>query len=438
MSVLLVGLSHRSAPVDLLERVSLDDADAIKLSLRALDHPHVHEAVVLSTCNRVEIYVETDRFHGTMEDLAALLQEVTGMTREEFLAHAYVHYDEAAVAHVFTVAAGLDSMIVGESQILGQVRSALSLAQTELTVGTHLNALFQQALRVGKRGHAETGIDRLAPSLVTAGFDAAGDALDAPDARFLVAGAGTMSSLAIRTLIGRGIDPARVRVTNRTFHRAYELVAGHGVSAVRWDALAAELAHTDVLITCTGAAGVVFDAEQISAATADGRRLTVIDLAMPRDVAPDVRDLDHVTVVDLAVLADRAHPDAHELADEVEAVRVIVGQEIDSFLRARSAATVTPTVVALRSMATSVVAAEFDRLTSRLAGRSADLDDASADEIRLALQRVADKLIHAPTVRVKELSSSPEGMTYADALADLFALDPQVIDAVAGVGGDRP
>ncbi|MFD1858999.1 glutamyl-tRNA reductase [Aeromicrobium camelliae] len=432
MSVLVVGMSHKSAPVDLLERVSLDTDAGVKLSHRVLENDYVSESVVISTCNRVEIYVEAERFHGAVDEVSRLLAEHAGLDRDELVRNVYVHYDEAAVAHLFGVASGMDSMILGESQILGQVRDALQQAQAESTVGSALNALFQQALRIGKRGHAETGIDRLAPSIVTAGFEAAGDIVADPSTRFLVAGAGTMSSLAVRTLIERGVDPQRIWVANRTFQRAFELVAAFGVSAVRWESLDVELAGADVLITCTGATGVVFDTERIERAT-QGRSLTVIDLALPRDVAPAVRDLPGVRVVDLDVLKRQAANT--ELADDVRQVQDIVEDEVRSFLAAKTASKVTPTVVALRSMATDVVSAEAERLEARL---GAAVDDAARKEIRQALRRVAEKLIHAPTVRVKQLVDGPEGLTYADALADLFALDPGAVSAVTTVGGETP
>ncbi len=431
MSVLVLGLSHRSAPVDLLEQVSLDTDAAVKLSHQALDVAAVSESAVISTCNRVEVYVEAERFHGSVEEVAQLLADHAGLSRDLLLPHVYVHYDEAAVAHLFRVAAGLDSMILGESQILGQVREALHRAQAESTVGTSLNALFQQALRIGKRGHAETDIDQLAPSIVTAAFDAAGAAID-PQARFLVAGAGTMSLLAVRTLIEQGVEPTRIWVANRTFQRAFELVAGYGVSAVRWESLDVELMAADVLITCTGAAGVVFNRDRIARATADGRTMTVIDLALPRDVAAEVRDVPGVTVIDLEVLADRASGDS--VAEDVEQVRGIVESEVNAFLSGRMQAKVTPTVRALRSMATEVVAGEVGRLESRLSG----LDEAQFEEVRRALHRVAEKLIHQPTVRVKELVEGPENLTYADALAHLFQLDPSAVSAVTQPdrGGD--
>ncbi|GAA0195506.1 MULTISPECIES: glutamyl-tRNA reductase [unclassified Aeromicrobium] len=436
MSVLVVGMSHRSAPIDVLERASLDTDAAVKLAHRALESASVTEAAVISTCNRVEVYVEADRFHNALEDVSHLLAEQAGMGREDLVHHAYVHYDDSAVAHLFSVASGMDSMILGESQILGQVRQALHTGQAESTIGSALNALFQQALRIGKRGHAETGIDRLAPSTVTAGLDAVGPVVTAPGTRFLVAGAGTMASLAVRTLVDRGVAPHRIMVANRTFQRAYELVATFGVSAVRWEAMDVELSAADVVISCTGAAGSVFATDRVSRVLDDGLsnvtgELVFVDLALPRDVEAGVAELESVSVIDLVTLAARS--ENAELAADVQQVRAIVDDEVRSFLAAKSQSRVTPTVVALRSMATEVVEAE----TSRLLGRLHGLPDEQVDQVRLALKRVADKLIHAPTVRVQQLVDGPGGLTYADALSDLFALDPAAVQAVTQVKGEK-
>lgn len=430
MSFLVVGMSHKSAPIDILERVALDSDAAVKLSRHVLETEFVTEAVVVSTCNRVEIYVEAERFHGSVDEVSALLAEHAGLGREEFVRHVYVHYDEAVVAHLFSVASGLDSMIPGESQILGQVRDALQVAQAESTVGSSLNLLFQQALRIGKRGHAETGIDRLGPSIVTASLDAAGDIITRDSTRFLVAGAGTMSSLAVKTLVERGVAPAKIMVANRTFQRAYELVATFGVSAVRWQSMDLELGHADVLITCTGASGIVFPADRIENSR-DGRDMVLIDLALPRDIDSAAGDLDGITLIDLEVLS-RLEENV-ELASDIENVRAIVAIEVRAFLAARAASNVTPTVVALRTMATGVVAAEI----ARIEARRPDLDEATLADIRQSIKRVADKLIHNPTVRVQELTEGPAGLTYADALADLFALDQATVDAVTNVGGDH-
>jgi len=427
MSVLVVGMSHKSAPLEVLEKVALDTDASVKLSHLALETPFVTESVVVSTCNRVEIYVEAERFHGAVEEVSRLLAEHADLGRDEFVRHVYVHYDEAAVAHLFGVASGMDSMILGESQILGQVRDALLTSQNESTVGPALNALFQQALRIGKRGHAETGIDRLAPSIVTASLAAAGDIVDADDTHFLIAGAGTMAKLAVRTLVERGIAPEQIAVANRTYERAQNLAVESGIRAVRWEDMDDELATVDVLISCTGANGVVFDRPRIEAAS---RPRVLIDLALPRDIDGAVRGIDGLSLIDLEVLSELT--ENAELAADVQQVRSIVEDEVRMFLVAKAASHITPTVVALRTMATDVVEAEVARIESRLPDLSAD--DLAA--VRQALSRVAEKLIHTPTVRVQQLVDGTDGLTYAEALADLFALDPSAVHAVTRVGGE--
>ena len=428
MSVLVVGMSHKSAPLEVLEKVALDPDASVKLSQLVLETPFVTESVVVSTCNRVEIYVEAERFHGAVEEVSRLLAEHSGLDRDDFVRHVYVHFDEAAVAHLFGVAAGMDSMILGESQVLGQVRDALMTSQTEATVGPALNALFQQALRIGKRGHAETGIDRLAPSIVTAALAAAGDIVDAAETRFLVAGAGTMAKLAVRTLIERGVTADQIALANRTYERAQDLGIEWGVRVLRWEDMDVALATADVLISCTGATGVVFDRQRIDSAR--GRLNVLIDLALPRDIDSAARDIDGITLIDLLVLSKMT--ENAELAADVLQVRSIVEDEVRTFLVAKAASHITPTVVALRSMATDVVDAEVTRIEARL-------PDLTADElasVRHSLRRVADKLIHTPTVRVQQLVDGTGGLTYAEALADLFALDQAAVDAVTRVGGD--
>jgi glutamyl-tRNA reductase len=428
MSVLVVGMSHRSAPIELLERVSLDPSAAVKLSHLALEAPSVTESAVVSTCNRVEIYVETDRFHGAVEEVSRLLAEHAHLDRDQLVSNVYVHYDDSAVAHLFAVASGLDSMIIGESQILGQVRDTLLTGQAESTVGSALNALFQQALRIGKRGHAETGIDHLAPSIATAALDAAGEIVTLPTTRFVVVGAGAMAGLAVRSLVDRGVDPVRIVVVNRTTERSEDLAASVGAASADWADLDKVLVDADVVISCVGAAGIVLDSDRLAAASANGP-VTVLDLALPRDVARDAAKLPEVTVIDLAVLAERVEEASD---DDISAVRAIVDDEVRTFLAAKASSRVTPTVVALRSMATSVVETEADRLAARMPDLRAD----ELAEVRRSLQRIADKLIHAPTVRVQELIDGPAGLTYAEALTDLFALDPAAVDAVTRVGGE--
>jgi glutamyl-tRNA reductase len=431
MSVLVIGISHRSAPVSLLERVALDPDGAAKLIRDVADNEHVTETTVLATCNRCEVYADVDRFHGSVEAISTLLCERAGVRPEDLLGHLYVHYDDAAVSHLFSVASGLDSMVVGESQVLGQVREALRTGQETGTVGPALNLLFQQALRVGKRAHTETDIDHAAPSVVSAALErAAAHVGGLAGRRALVVGAGAMAGLAVATLARSGIG--EVVIANRTARHAERLSRQYGARAIPLAEMAGELGRVDVLVSCTGASGVLLPAPIVAAARNDDAPLAILDLALPHDVDPAVAALPGVRLVDLATLA-------RELEDgpagaEIDGVRAIVGQELSAFLGARRAASVTPTVVALRTMATGVVDAELERLHSRLP----ELADAERAEVELAIRRVADKLLHQPTVRVKELANATGAVSYAAALAELFALDPEAVEAVTRVDGVAP
>ncbi|WP_406394240.1 glutamyl-tRNA reductase [Streptomyces sp. NBC_00887] len=485
MSLLVVGLSHRSAPVSVLERASLSPEAQTKLLQDTLAAEPATEGAVLATCNRIELYADVDKFHAGVAELSTLLAQHSGVGLDELTPYLYVHYEDRAVHHLFSVACGLDSMVVGEGQILGQIKDALALGQELHTAGRLLNDLFQQALRVGKRAHSETGIDRAGQSLVTFGLEQLADGTEvtewAAGKRALVIGAGSMSSLAAATLVRTGV--AEIVVANRTRGRADRLVeilaqsGGATARAVEMTAVPDELTRADVVVSCTGATGLVLTAEAVAgalgvdfdtaaepsaaraaeapaeldqhaawvengSATAAAQdravrrvpvqapasgpaRLALLDLAMPRDIDGAAHRIDGVRLVDIESLAE-ASADAPMAAD-VDQVRTIVADEVAAFGAAQRAAHITPTVVALRTMAADVVAGEI----ARLDGRLPDLDEKQRAEITQTVRRVVDKLLHAPTVRVKQLASEPGGAGYADALRELFDLDPQTVAAVS-------
>ncbi|MFJ2028377.1 glutamyl-tRNA reductase [Streptosporangium sp. NPDC087985] len=427
MSVLVVGLSHRTAPVALLERVSVSGDALVKLLHDVQQDASVAEVMAVSTCNRVEVYAEVDRFHAAVTAISDRLSVHSGVPLEQLSNHLYVHYEDRAVEHLFSVGSGLDSMVLGEGQILGQVRSALKLAQEQGTLGPALNELVQQALRVGKRSHAETGIDRAGASLVGVGLTLAERVLGPIQGRrALVVGAGSMSALSAATLQRAGVTD--IVVVNRTHDRAVRLAQTVGGRAAEFGDLPRELAEADLVISCTGATDVVITADMMVA-----REMFLLDLALPHDVDPAVRQLPGVTLVDLESMQNGgidADTDDGGRAEAVTAVSGIVAAEVAAYLSAERAARVTPTVVALRSKAADVVEAELGRLVARLP----ELDGRVRDEVTQTIRRVVDKLLHEPTVRVKQLAESPAGDHYAEALRELFNLDPKVPRAVRSIG----
>jgi glutamyl-tRNA reductase len=442
MSVLLFGVSHRSAPVSVLEQLSTDESDQAKIVDQVLQSSLVTEAMVLSTCNRVEIYAVVEAFHGGLSVIGQVLSEHSGMGLGDLTKYAYVRYAEAAVEHLFSVASGLDSAVVGEQQVLGQVRRAYAAAEANHTVGRTLHELAQRALSVGKRVHSETAIDAAGASVVSVALGMAetklagaapaptsGDGLAGRSA--VVIGAGAMGALAAKHLVRAGVG--RIHIVNRTLPRAKKLadkVRDLGVSAdaFPFDHLTPVLTDADIVVSCTGAVRPVVSLADVHRGLAHGQEpkdLVICDLGMPRNVDPAVAGLPGVFVVDMdRILRD---PSARAASSDTEAARSIVAAEVATYLAGQRMAEVTPTVTALRQRAADVVEAELLRLDNRLPS----LEAAQRDEVARTVRRVVDKLLHAPTVRVKQLASSPGGDSYAEALRELFELDPQAVEAVA-------
>ena len=451
MSVLVVGLSHRSAPVAILERAAIS-GDALGKLLRDVFHSeHVAGTFAVSTCNRVEVYAEVDKFHAGVAAICEMLARHTGIELPGLTPHLYVHYEDRAVQHLLSMTCGLESMVVGESQILGQVRRNLALARKHQALGRTLDDLGMLALRTAKRAHAETGIDRAGANLVTVGVGLAAARLSAaPDPAgplrgrsVLVVGAGSMSALAVATAARLGAPG--IVVANRTKDRAERLAASVSGTTADLHDLGTALAAADLVISCTGAAGLVITADTVAgalraraAAGAADRPLVFLDLALPRDVDAGVGDLPGVSVIGLQSLQDTGAGLTASHAEDVAAVRAIVTEELAARVSARHAARVAPTVVALRAKAVEVVEAEL----ARLAGKLGAIDDRTRAEIAQAMHRVMDKLLHAPTVRVKELAGSPGGDSYETALRVLFDLDPEAVEAVTradtGLVADGP
>ncbi|MET9328360.1 glutamyl-tRNA reductase [Tsukamurella sp. NPDC003166] len=439
MSILLFGASHRSAPVSVLEKLAITETDRPKVLAQLMESPHIDEVMVVTTCNRIEIYAVVEAFHPALEAVSDVLSARSGLTINELSKHAFVRYSEAAVQHLFSVASGLDSMVVGEQQILGQIRGAYAASDENQVAGRVVHDLAQRALHVGKRVHTDTGIDKAGASVVSVALDRAQAVLDAQGGslrRAVVVGAGAMGGLSIAHLARAGVGD--VTVANRTEDKAARLAqaaldAGvDGARSVPMEGIVGALADADVLIACTGAVGSVVSLADVHSALAQrtvDSDLVVCDLGLPRDVDPAVVGLPGVTVIDIDALS--REPGTQAAEEDAEKARGIVSGELAEYLSAQRSAEVTPTVTALRRRAAEVVEAELLRLDSRLPG----LEGTDRDEVAQTVRRVVDKLLHAPTVRVKQLAATPGGDSYAQALRELFELKPGATGVVSATEG---
>jgi glutamyl-tRNA reductase len=446
VNLIVVGASYRTTPVATLERLAVPRPDLPRTLARLLAQAYVHEAVVLSTCNRVEVYAAVSGFHGGLADVSAVLAENADRSAADLAPHLFVHYDEAAVDHAFRVAAGLDSMVVGEAQVLGQLRDAYQAATDAGSVGRLLHELLQQALRVGKRAHAETGIDRAGQNVVGAALGLAGEhlALRGHGAGLagrpaLVIGAGAMGALSLATLARSGAGP--LSIVNRGADRAARLAEAYQAQPVPFEELAGALSAADVVITATASTVPVLGLDLVADALGDrpaghDRPLVILDLAVPRDVEPAVGDLPGVLLVDIERLAADLRDSA--TAADVLAAEEIVAAEVEAFLAWLRGADVAPTVAALRARADDVVAVEL----RRLAQRRPELTDNQRADVARAVHRVVQRLLHSPTVRVRQLASEPGGEQYAAVLRELFDLDvirmAQANEIPRIDGGDQP
>ena len=428
--MLLVGMSYRSAPVTLLEKVSVGETEREAILARLVADEAISEAMLLSTCNRVEYYVVANGFHS---GLSAVVREIvgrTGLELDELTPHLYVRYAQAAAEHAFSVCAGLDSMVLGEQQIIGQIRNAYQEADEAGTVGRMLHDLAQKALHTGKRVHSETLIDNAGASMVSVaideavaalqpGFNSGVDVAEGTDIlagrSALILGAGAMSSLAASYLGRCGID--RLIIANRTVDRAQNLAnhsieAGIPATAIALHDFADVLDDVDILVSATGAMAPVVSADDVI----DHGPLAIVDLSMPRDVAEDVSGLEGIALFNIELL-QMTRTEVPGRDDEA-AARDIVAEELESYLTAQRASEVAPTVRALRERAADVAAAELARLEAKTPG----LTQKERREVESTVRRVVDKLLHAPTVQVKKLSSQQGGGNYALALQKLFDL----------------
>jgi glutamyl-tRNA reductase len=420
VSVVVIGLNHRTAPLELLERMAIGEGQHAKALHDLCTREHISEALVLSTCNRTEVYAVAERFHGAYSDIRGFLADFSFLPPEDFSDHLYVHYDTAAVSHLLSVTAGIDSAVLGESEIQGQVKVAWERAREEGTAGPVLNLLLRHALEAGKRARTETGIARHIASVSQAAVAMAGERLGSIAGKtVLVLGAGEMGEGMAVALAGAGAG--RLLVANRTPARAAALAARVGGEQVPLVELPECLAQADVLLTSTGSRVPVVeraDVEPIMAGRPD-RPLLVVDIAMPRDVDAGVGEVPGVTLLDMDDLRRFAALGIAERRREVAAVEAILEQEIERYLGDTSAREVAPMIVALRQRAETVRSAELDRFRGRLD----DLDPRQLQLVEAVTKGLVAKLLHQPTVVLKDAAGSARGDRLVAALRELFEIE---------------
>jgi glutamyl-tRNA reductase len=416
VSVVVIGLNHRTAPLELLERTTVDDSRLPKLLHDLCTRTNLSEAVVLSTCNRTEVYAVAERFHGGYQDVRDFFSELSFLAPEDLGDHLYVHYDDAAVSHLFAVAAGLDSAVLGESEILGQVADAWEQARAEQATGAALNLLFRHAIEVGKRVRTETGIGRGITSVAQAAIAMAAARLGGlADRRVLLLGAGEMGEGMAVALAGAGVG--EIVIVNRTRSNADQLASRINGRAAALSELDRELTSADVLLTSTGASTIMVEHADLTTAMSNraGRPLLIVDIAVPRDVDPTAGELAGVTLLDMDDLGRFVEVGVAGRQREAARARVLLEAELDRYRTLSTAREVAPLITAMRERAEEVRVAEVERHSAGLDAREREMLDA-------ATRAIVAKLLHEPTVRLKDAAGTAKGDRLADTLRDLFDL----------------
>lgn len=425
MSLVVVGVNHRTAPVSLLERLAIGEESLTKALHHLATYEHIAEGAILSTCNRIEVYASVTRFHGGAQDLRNFLSEFCHVAPEDFADHAYTYHDDGAAGHLFRVAAGIDSMVVGESEILGQVRRALSAAEQEGTASRTLRKAFTHALRVGKRARSETQIARNPISISSAAVDLARRAYpegSLAGKRVAIVGAGKMGRLAVRALAGAGADD--VTVVNRSEERAASVAADFGVRPQALEALPGVLADADIVICSTTAPGAVLDRATVETAMSGraDRLMFIVDIAVPRDVEPDVATVRGVVLRDIDDLRAVAAANVGGRVAEISDVERIVAAEIERFLRWERGVEVAPVIAQLVERSESMRRVEVERHRTQLAALSPEQRDA----VEQLTRRIVNKMLHSPLKVTRELAASSQGHLHLEVLHELFELDDDI------------
>jgi glutamyl-tRNA reductase len=424
MPIILVGLNHRTAPISLLERLAVGEEILPKALHQLSTFEHVLEGAILSTCNRVEIYALVSKFHGGAQDLRNFMAEFCHVAPEDFADHLYTYHDEAAVRHLFRVSCGIDSMVVGETEILGQVRRAYQVAQEEGTVQRILGGAFRQALRAGKRARTGTEIARNPVSISSAAVELAKRAFEGKTLegmKVVIVGAGKMGRLAAQALVQWGATD--VTVVNRSEAKARQLAASFNAVFRPFEELQAAIAAADIVLSSTTAPGTVIERTMVEQALVSrgGRPLFIVDIAVPRDVEPSVGDLDEVILRDIDDLKGVVESNRESRLGEVSKVEAIISEDLGKFDAWQHSTEIAPTIGALVERADLLRREEIEKLQRHLATMTPEQRDA-VDHLT---RRLVAKLLHDPITKARELSASTQGHTYLSALRELFELDDE-------------
>ncbi len=419
MSVVIVGLNHRTVPLPVLERMTVTSSRLPKALHDLRGRRHLAEAVLLSTCARTEIYVVAEKFHGALQSVRDFLAEQSFSAPEDFADHLYDFYDEAAAQHLFRVASGVDSAVLGEGEILGQVGRAAETARGEGTCGPVLSSLFRHAVLVGKRARSETAIARGVTSVSQAAVALAELTLGSlAGSSVLVLGAGDSGEGMAHALKENG--GASVLVANRTASKAADVAHRVGGVPVAVGDLARHLAEIDVLLTSTSTDGYVLTVEDLEAVMAErrGRPLLVVDVAVPRDVEPAASAIVGVTLLDMSDITSFARVGREARAGEVRSVEDIVADEVGRHRAASASREVAPLVTSLHERAEAIRLAELERFRGRLSS----LDPKDRVAVEALTRGIVAKLLHEPTVGLKDAAGTAQGDRLSDAIGHLFRL----------------
>ncbi|GAB4410667.1 MAG: glutamyl-tRNA reductase [Anaerolineae bacterium] len=425
MNILLMGLSHKTAPVEIREKLAFTPA-TLRSALTHFDATHsqahlaeVHEGVILSTCNRLEIYAGVGQVDVAARAIVNFLSQSSGLAEGLISKYLYLCQNKEAVSHLFRVAAGLDSMILGEPQILGQITQAYEAALAQGTAGTVLSALFRAAIHTGKRVRTETAIGMNPASVSSVAANLAGQLLgDLSSKRVLLIGAGEMGAMAARALLKRGVS--NIVVTNRTYEHALPLAQTWGGRAVSFQQLAVALEEADIVLTSTGAPHTILNPTLLATVLAarPERPLLILDIAVPRDVDPDVVQIPNVRLYDIDDLLGQAEHNLRERQAEVPLVQAIIEAELAQFLNWFSSLDAVATIAALRQRAEQWREIELSRLFNRMV-----LNEREQELVAMMSHRLVNKILHEPTLCLKKETANGNGAAYISAMRQLFALD---------------